>query len=99
MAIRTEGTAKFLAIWWCLLAFIASGYEHSVANMTLFALSGLVITATPIPAGIGHNLLWVTLGNTLSGVVFMGLGYWYATPKSERPVPQKTNQIKVTANH
>ncbi|WP_254557299.1 formate/nitrite transporter family protein, partial [Salmonella enterica] len=39
MAIRTEGTAKFLAIWWCLLAFIASGYEHSVANMTLFALS------------------------------------------------------------
>lgn len=41
-------------------------------------------------AGIGHNLLWVTLGNTLSGVVFMGLGYWYATPKSERPAPAKS---------
>lgn len=39
MAIRVEGAAKFIAIWWCLLAFIASGYEHSVANMTLFALS------------------------------------------------------------
>lgn len=49
MAIRTEGAAKFLAIWWCLLAFIASGYEHSVANMTLFALSGSVTTAKPIP--------------------------------------------------
>ncbi|ELL86020.1 nitrite transporter NirC, partial [Salmonella enterica subsp. enterica serovar Enteritidis str. SE30663] len=100
MAIRTEGTAKFLAIWWCLLAFIASGYEHSVANMTLFALSwfGHHSDAYTL-SGIGHNLLWVTLGNTLSGVVFMGLGYWYATPKSERPVPQKTNQIKVTANH
>ncbi len=28
MAIRTEGAAKFIAIWWCLLAFIASGYER-----------------------------------------------------------------------
>lgn len=73
---------------------------HSVANMTLFALSwfGHHSDAYTL-SGIGHNLLWVTLGNTLSGVVFMGLGYWYATPKSERPVPQKTNQIKVTANH
>ena len=34
--------------------------------------------------GIGYNLLWVTLGNTLSGVVFMGLGYWYATPRATR---------------
>lgn len=65
MAIRTEGTAKFLAIWWCLLAFIASGYEHSVANMTLFALSGLVITATPIPCPesdtIYYGSLWAIL--------------------------------------
>lgn len=96
MAIRTEGTAKFLAIWWCLLAFIASGYEHSVANMTLFALSwfGHHSDAYTL-SGIGHNLLWVTLGNTLSGVVFMGLGYWYATPKSERPVPQKPTKLRL----
>ncbi|CAH5720112.1 nitrite transporter NirC [Klebsiella oxytoca] len=98
MAIRTEGTAKFIAIWWCLLAFIASGYEHSVANMTLFALSwfGHHSDAYTL-AGIGHNLLWVTLGNTLSGVVFMGLGYWYATPKSERPAPEKTNETESLA--
>jgi nitrite transporter NirC len=89
MAIRTEGAAKFIAIWWCLLAFIASGYEHSVANMTLFALSwfGHHSDAYTL-AGIGHNLLWVTLGNTLSGVVFMGLGYWYATPEIGAPANQ-----------
>ena len=100
MAIRTEGAAKFLAIWWCLLAFIASGYEHSVANMTLFALSwfGHHSEAYTL-SGIGHNLLWVTLGNTLSGVVFMGLGYWYATPKSERPAPAKINQPEAAANN
>ncbi|MFQ0972614.1 nitrite transporter NirC [Gilliamella sp. CG35] len=86
MANRVEGSAKFIAIWWCLLAFIACGYEHSVANMTLFSLSwfGHHSDAYTL-CGIGHNLLWVSLGNLVSGVVFMGLGYWYSTPKTERP--------------
>lgn len=87
MAVRTEGAAKFIAIWWCLLAFIASGYEHSIANMTIFALSWFGQHNSELTmAGIGSNLLWVTLGNTVSGIVFMGLGYWYATPKHQRPV-------------
>ena len=86
MANRVEGSAKFIAIWWCLLAFIACGYEHSVANMTLFSLSWFGHHSEAYNLiGIGHNLLWVSLGNLLSGVIFMGLGYWYATPKIERP--------------
>lgn len=96
MALRCEGSAKFIAIWWCLLAFIASGYEHSVANMTVFALSwfGHHKEAFTL-AGIGHNLLWVSLGNMLSGMVFMGLGYWYATPRAQRPQAQKVVTTKV----
>lgn len=86
MANRVEGSAKFIAIWWCLLAFIACGYEHSVANMTLFSLSWFGDHSEAYNlVGIGHNLLWVSLGNIVSGVVFMGLGYWYSTPKTERP--------------
>jgi nitrite transporter len=85
MCQRVEGTAKFIAIWWCLLAFIASGYEHSIANMTLFALSWFgAHTPEYTLSGIGYNLLWVTLGNTVSGVLFMGLAYWYATPRATR---------------
>ena len=88
MALRTEGAAKMIAIWWCLLAFIASGFEHSVANMTVFALSWFGQHNESLTlGGIGHNLLWVTLGNMLSGMVFMGLGYWYATPRAQRPQP------------
>lgn len=86
MAMRVEGTAKFVAIWWCLLGFIASGYEHSVANMTVFALSWFGNhSAEYTIAGISANLFWVTLGNIVSGVLFMGIGYWYATPKGQRP--------------
>lgn len=86
MANRVEGSAKFLAIWWCLLAFIACGYEHSVANMTLFALSWFGNHSEQYTLlGIAHNLFWVSLGNLVSGSVFMGLGYWYATSRENRP--------------
>ena len=34
-ARMTSDAAKCIAIFWCLYAFIASGFEHSVANMTL----------------------------------------------------------------
>lgn len=86
MCVRTEGAAKFIAIWWCLAAFIACGYEHSIANMTIFALSWFGESKEAFTlAGIGHNLLWVSLGNMLSGAVFMGFGYWLSTPKAERP--------------
>lgn len=87
MCQRVEGAAKFIAIWWCLLAFIACGYEHSVANMTIFALSYFGEHSQSYTlGGIGYNLFWVSIGNAVSGAIFMGLGYWYSTPKSQRPV-------------
>jgi nitrite transporter len=86
MCQRVDGAARFIAIWWCLLAFIASGYEHSIANMTLLALSWFGQHSSDYSlTGIGHNLLWVTLGNLISGIVLMGLGYWHATPAHQRP--------------
>ena len=52
----TEGAARFIAKWWCLLAFIASGYEHSIANMTLFALSWFMPTPEAYTlSGIGQT--------------------------------------------
>ena len=58
--------------------------------MTLFALSWFgAHTPEYTLGGIGYNLWWVTLGNTVSGVLFMGLGYWYATPRAQRPAVQK----------
>ncbi|CAG0954227.1 Nitrite transporter NirC [Burkholderiales bacterium] len=81
MAARTQSdAAKLGAIFWCLFAFIASGYEHSVANMSLFAIA----LSGPHPetvslVGMGRNLLWVSLGNTLAGAVFMAAAYWFAS--------------------
>ncbi|HQR04280.1 MAG: nitrite transporter NirC [Proteobacteria bacterium] len=84
MAARTTSdAAKLVVIFWCLFAFIASGYEHSIANMTLFSIALLGEHPETISlAGMAHNLLWVTLGNILAGSVFMAGGYWYASPSA-----------------
>jgi nitrite transporter NirC len=81
MAARmTNDTAKCIAIFWCLFAFIGSGYEHSVANMTLLSIALLGDHPEAVSlAGLGHNLLWVTLGNAVAGALFMAGGYWAAS--------------------
>ena len=81
MAARmTSDTAKCIAIFWCLYAFVASGFEHSVANMTVFLIALFAEHPTTVSyGGMLHNLLWVTLGNIVSGAGFMGLGYWLAS--------------------
>lgn len=77
-ARTTNDTAKCIVIFWCLFAFIAAGFEHSVANMTIFAVALLsehpdTVTLT----GAMRNLLWVTIGNAISGAGVMGIGYWF----------------------
>lgn len=85
MSARVDSdSAKTIVIFWCLFAFIASGYEHSVANMTLLSISLLIDHPETISwAGMAHNLLWVTIGNTIAGVVFMALGYSAASPVTQ----------------
>jgi nitrite transporter NirC len=80
-------TAKCIIIFWCLFAFIAAGFEHSVANMTLFSVALFSEHPETVSlAGAVRNLVWVTLGNTFSGAVFMGFGYWLA---AGRPITKE----------
>ena len=72
--------ARMIAIAWCLFGFIASGYEHSIANMTIFAIA--LLSAHPDNVtwgGAAWNLFWVTIGNTISGAGLMAAAYWGAS--------------------
>ncbi len=93
-AARTENdVAKCILIFWCLFAFIASGFEHSVANMTIFSIALLSDHPATISfAGAAYNLVWVTLGNIISGVVFMGAGYWVAEGRTDASERRGQNQ-------
>ena len=78
MAVRVKSeSAKCIVIAWCLLAFIAAGFEHSVANMTvhLLAMFGPENDGITL-SGAAHNLIWVTLGNVIGGAIFVGLAYY-----------------------
>lgn len=94
MAARTENdAAKCILIFWCLLAFIASGFEHSVANMTLFSIALLAEHPKTISiSGMFYNLFWVTIGNTIAGVFLMAGAYWIASPIIPNPDDRAHNQ-------
>jgi len=74
---RAKGdAAKLILIWWCLFGFIGTGYEHSVANMSLLAMILLSGHGAAFGwYGYAYNLLWVTLGNLVAGVLFMAVPY------------------------
>jgi nitrite transporter len=93
MAARVDSDiAKCAVIFWCLLAFIACGFEHSVANMTLLglALAGNHPESVSL-TGAAWNLGWVTLGNIVGGALFVGGAYYV----SSHGFPSRTGPAEV----
>ena len=80
-ASRTKSdAAKCILIFWCLFAFISSGYEHSIANMTLFSLSLFAPHSAAVSwTGFAANLFWVTIGNIIGGSLCVAFLYWVTT--------------------
>ena len=74
--LTTDGP-KLVVIFWALLAFVASGFEHVVANMTTYTLGLMTGDPHATWALFGNNLLWVGLGNLVGGAVVVGLAYWF----------------------
>ena len=76
---KTE-SGKLIMIFWCILAFFSTGFEHSVANMTLLTLSLLNNGGNELISlgGYCYNLLTVTLGNMLGGVLLVAVPYYLA---------------------
>ncbi len=67
---------KLIMVFWCLFAFITTGFEHSIANMTLLTEALLNPCNVSVSlAGYFHNLLWVTLGNMIGGIIFITVPY------------------------
>jgi len=93
---------KILAILFPITAFVAAGFEHSVANMyfipmgMLMAHQGPVLEAAGVSAagvsnldmaGFVGNLVPVTLGNIIGGAVMVGVVYWVSYLRRERAAP------------
>ena len=80
---KTE-SGKLIMIFWCIWAFFTSGFEHSVANMTLLteALLNPCDQAVSL-AGMAHNLIPVTLGNMVGGAILL-FGLYFLAQKNDQ---------------
>ena len=68
--------SKILAIVFPISAFVALGFEHSVANMYLVPVAWLSGAETITWSGFVRNLVPVTLGNITGGGLFVAAVYW-----------------------
>ncbi|WP_400164574.1 formate/nitrite transporter family protein [Brevibacillus sp. TJ4] len=67
---------KILAIWFPIMAFVAIGFQHVVANM--FVIPAAIFAGHASWADWFANFVPVFLGNAAGGAVFVALLYWMA---------------------
>ena len=76
-------SGKLIMVFWCLFAFITSGFEHSVANMTIFATALFMPHPETVSLmGVFQNMIPVTLGNFIGGALLLGASYFYMGKES-----------------
>jgi len=82
---------KIFAIFFPIMAFVASGFEHSVANMYFIPMGMFLKNVPQVVAAAGYpdlsnlnmygfwirNELPVTLGNIIGGAFFVATLYWF----------------------
>ncbi len=77
-------TDRIIAVILPITAFVAAGFEHSVANMYFIPLGILEGGAgAPSWAGFAASLVPVTIGNVIGGAVLVAAVYWvvYLRPR------------------
>jgi formate/nitrite transporter len=71
-AMAKDITAKILSCIIPVTAFVAIGFEHSIANMFLIPIGLLIKGAAPAElASMFRNIIPVTIGNILGGVFIL----------------------------
>jgi formate/nitrite transporter len=70
---------KIIAIIFPITAFVAMGFEHSIANWFFLPYGLALDTAGTLAAGgVAMNLVAVTAGNLAGGTLLVALVYWVA---------------------
>ena len=88
-AASRDITGKILGILFPVTAFVAMGFEHSIANMYFLPAGFITMNLSQNPGFVSDyqniltvnnilkNISWVTLGNITGGAFFTGILYWY----------------------
>lgn len=90
---------KLFAIYFPIMAFVASGFEHSIANMFFLPYAIFLKGISKVVEATGKNvadfailnwgtlftknLIPVTIGNIVGGAIFVGMVYWFVYLKTD----------------
>ena len=69
--------AKMAGCWLPVMAFVALGYEHSIANMFFIPIGMLEGADVTLHQFFIANLLPATIGNIIGGALLVGTAYTY----------------------
>ncbi|KIL37125.1 formate/nitrite transporter [Cohnella kolymensis] len=73
---------KILGIWFCIMGFVAVGFQHVVANM--FIIPAAIFEGEATWAEWFTNFVPVFLGNAVGGAIMVSLFYWIAYVKAAK---------------
>ncbi len=78
MALGAEDIGgKILAIFFPIMAFVAMGFDHVVANMFFLPAAVFAGAGGLEWADVANNLAFALLGNLVGAAVFVSGAYWY----------------------
>lgn len=72
---------KMIGCWLPVMAFVALGYEHSIANMFYIPAGVFEGAQITLSNAIINSFIPATLGNIVGGAVFVGMAYAYINNK------------------
>lgn len=89
---------KAVAVIFPISAFVAAGFEHSIANMYLMPLAMLVQAPTAATlvtwSGMAANLVFVIAGNLVGGSVLVGLTYHVIYGRRREPATTSQEHLE-----
>jgi len=98
---------KILGIYFPITAFVLLGFEHSIANMFFLPMGLLLKGVVSVPGAssltlstaIFNNIIPVTIGNIIGGVLFVAVPYWmvYLKNHNKQQVLLKPELVKRAA--
>jgi formate transporter len=95
---------KFFGMLLPIAAFVAGGYEHSIANMFFIPYAMVIkghaaiasMPGVPVeklhyltPGYLAQNLIFSTAGNLVGGAILVGLAYWFIYFKADEAAAAK----------
>ncbi|MHC5251263.1 formate/nitrite transporter family protein [Listeria kieliensis] len=83
---------KIWGIWFPVMAFVAIGFQHVVANM--FIIPAAIFAGSYSWMDFWMNVIPVYLGNTVGGAIFVSLFYFLAYKRTTQAAKVKEKEVQ-----